>query len=70
MNGKFVQIGSAKIVGFHNIFQKLSLVPDNKMTTIEMRQIDGWPESEDMTELLFSPKVGNQQVVNHRNGDT
>ena len=43
---------------------------DNKMTTIEMRQIDDWPESEDMTELLFSPKVGNQQVVNHRNGDT
>ena len=59
MNGKFVQIGSAKIVRFHKIFQMLSLVPDNKMTTIEMRQIDDWPESEDKRELLFSPKVRN-----------
>ena len=59
MNGKFVQIRSAKIERFHNIFQKLSLVPDNKMTTIEMRQIDDSPESEDKRELLFSPKVRN-----------
>ena len=42
---------------------------DNKMTTIEMRQIDDWPESEDKRELLFSPKVRNYQIVRHKNGD-